>query len=116
MPLSSHNSTAVRFPEIPFDKIRYGLNVADYIATDGMLRATGHLRVTRCRYLPDGTCEDAPPVPGDPPVVKTIPIQDWFALAGETNEDGTPKYPAMGQALLALHTAVAEFNAIHQLV
>ena len=115
MPLSSVNSCVVHDPLVPFDKIRFGMVINTSIGQNGQMRSNGMLNLTRCRFFEDGTCEDAIPSVGDPPVRSDYLVQDWFALAAEMDGE-TPKYPALIQAMGALMAAVAEFNTINQLV
>lgn len=104
MPISAVTPRAIESPEIPYDKVRYGLQISSYIdPRTRQLRASGTLTIQRARVLPPtegSTTERWEDDPQTPPV--TVPVSDWFDLAA--------KNKTIGKAMLALNEALAAYN------
>jgi hypothetical protein len=102
MPIIAVNPETIANPEIPFDKVGWGVVINSTIAPDGSMRANGTLSVYRYRILPVDQMQRSPTP------AKTVPFADWFKVAQEV--------PEVAAAWQAINAAVAAYNAQKALV
>jgi hypothetical protein len=109
MPLSAITARTVESPDIPYNNLRYNVQITTSIDPAGNLHASGSITFIACRVLPPATGQTASRWEDDPgrkPVVKSI--ADVFALAAQI--------PEVQAATDALNAAVAQYNQINNII
>ena len=109
MPLSAITARAVESPDIPYNNLRYNVQISTSIDPAGNLHASGSITYIACRVLPPATGQTTSQWEDDPgrkPVVR--PIADLFALAAQI--------PEVQAATDALNTAVDKYNQLNNIM
>jgi hypothetical protein len=109
MPLSTITARTVGNPDIPYNNLRYNVQISTSIDTAGNLHCNGVITYIACRVLPPATGQTTSPWEDDPgrkPVARSI--ADVFALAAQI--------PEVQAAIDALNAAVAKYNQLNNIM
>jgi hypothetical protein len=109
MAISAVTSKPVEHPEIPYDKVRYDLNITTRIGPDGELQAGANLTLRAARVLPPAAGKTTERWQDDNTRrPKMTIINDLFSYAKTV--------PEVAEAIAAINAAVAAVNARDRLV
>lgn len=110
-PVSASVSNPVKAPELPYDKLAFGITINTTIEPiTGIMRASGNYTVMRGRKFEDGTWEIDPHISaeGKPPCV-SAGVDDWFALMTDMAAAG---HMEVYNAFVALGAAIGKVNEV----